>query len=135
MKDSQHQNLTQLLLDGMFLVGGGTQTRHRFERCIPHAQLAPACEAHEDRIPIAVLFRHIAPGRAGAQNPKNAVDCSPLVGNGRTTFATVRKQGVEHEPLLATVLWFSPYRAASSLSGAFDRCIAVRTACVVVAQP
>ena len=36
---------------------------------------------------------------------------------------------------LATVLWFSPYRAASSLSGAFDRCIAVRTACVVVAQP
>jgi hypothetical protein len=33
------------------------------------------------------------------------------------------------------VLWFSPCRAAGSLSGAFDRCIAVRTACVVVAQP
>src|SRR4029077_16424218 len=32
---------------------------------------------------------------------------------------------------LATVLWFSPYCAASSLSGAFDRCIAARTACVV----
>jgi len=36
---------------------------------------------------------------------------------------------------LATVLWFSPYRAASSSSGGFDRCIAVRTACGVVAQP
>ena len=36
---------------------------------------------------------------------------------------------------LATVLWFSPYCAASSLSGAFDRCIAARTACVVVALP
>src|SRR5262245_52463278 len=38
------------------------------------------------RIPIAVSFGHIAPGRAGAQYPKNAVDRSPLVGNGRTAF-------------------------------------------------
>src|SRR5262249_28119695 len=41
---------------------------------------------------------HIAPGRAGAQHPKNAVDHSPLVGNGRTPFATIRKQGVENAP-------------------------------------
>src|SRR5262249_4865549 len=61
-------------------------------------QLAPAREAYEDRIPIAVSFGHIAPGRAGAQYPKNAVDRSPLVGNGRTAFATVRKQGVENTP-------------------------------------
>jgi hypothetical protein len=33
----------------------------------------------------------------------------------------------------ATVFWFKPYRAAKSLSGAFDRCIAARIACVVVA--
>src|SRR5262249_15817796 len=52
----------------------------------------------EDRIPIAVSFGHIAPGRAGAQHPKNAVDYSPLVGNGRTPFATIRKQGVENAP-------------------------------------
>src|SRR5262249_20989748 len=49
-------------------------------------------------IPIAVSFGHIAPGRAGAQHPKNAVDHSPLVGNGRTPFATIRKQGVENAP-------------------------------------
>jgi hypothetical protein len=36
---------------------------------------------------------------------------------------------------LATVLWFRPYWAASSLSGAFDRCIAARIACVVVVLP
>src|SRR5579871_4693573 len=36
---------------------------------------------------------------------------------------------------LATVLRFRPYLAASSLSGAFDRCIAARTAYVVVALP
>ena len=46
--------------------------------------------------------------------------------------ASLTKARLRH---LATVLWFSPCRAASSLSGAFDRCIAVRTACVVVAQP
>src|SRR5262249_31495126 len=67
-------------------------------RRIPHAQLAPAREAYEDRIPIAVSFGHIAPGRAGAQYPKDAVDRSPLVGNGRAAFATIRKQGVENAP-------------------------------------
>jgi hypothetical protein len=36
---------------------------------------------------------------------------------------------------LETVFWFSPYCAANSLSGAFDRCIAARMACVVVALP
>ena len=69
-----------------------------FSNNASHTPASPPCEAHEDRIPIAVSFRHIAPGRAGAQNPKNAVDCSSLVGNGRTTFATIRKQGVENEP-------------------------------------
>ena len=43
-------------------------------------------------------FGHIARGRAGAQYPKNAVDRSPLVGNGRTAFATIGKQGVENAP-------------------------------------
>jgi hypothetical protein len=34
-----------------------------------------------------------------------------------------------------TVFGFKPYRSLSSLSGAFDRCIAARMACVVVALP
>jgi hypothetical protein len=36
---------------------------------------------------------------------------------------------------LATVFWFKPYCAASSLSGAFDRCIAAQMDCVVAALP
>ncbi len=36
---------------------------------------------------------------------------------------------------VGAVIGFSPYRSLSSLSGAFDRCIAVRMACVVVALP
>src|SRR5262245_50349308 len=36
---------------------------------------------------------------------------------------------------LATVFALRPCWAANSLSGAFDRCIAARTACVLVAQP
>ena len=35
----------------------------------------------------------------------------------------------------ATVFGLRPWRAASSLIEAFDRCIAARTACVVVALP
>src|SRR6185437_14849137 len=50
----------------------------------------------------------------------------------RPMGASLTKARLRH---LATVLWFSPYCAASSLSGAFDRCIAVRMAYVVVALP
>jgi hypothetical protein len=34
---------------------------------------------HEHRIPIAIPFGHVAPGRAGAQNPENSVDRSPFM--------------------------------------------------------
>jgi hypothetical protein len=46
--------------------------------------------------------------------------------------ASLTKARLRH---LATVFWFSPYRAANALSGAFDRCIAARMMCVVVALP
>src|SRR5262245_56280615 len=39
-------------IDGMLLVGWWPKTRQGFECGIPHAELAPACEAHKDRIPI-----------------------------------------------------------------------------------
>ena len=63
----------------------------RLEDCIPYAELAPAGEAHEDRVPIAVSLGHVAPRRASAQNPQNAVGRSPLVRDGWTTFAPIRR--------------------------------------------
>tara|TARA_R110002124_G_scaffold133942_1_gene296435 strand:- start:5879 stop:6151 length:273 start_codon:yes stop_codon:yes gene_type:complete len=46
--------------------------------------------------------------------------------------ASCTKERLRH---LATVFWFNPYWAASSLSEAAGRCIAARMACVVVALP
>jgi RloB-like protein len=82
----------------MFLVGGRPETRQRLEDCIPYAELAPAGEAHEDRVPIAVSLGHVAPRRASAQNPQNAVGRSPLVQDGGTTFAPIRQQWIENAP-------------------------------------
>src|SRR5262249_8753280 len=55
-------------IDGMLLVGWWPKTRQGFECGIPHAELAPACEAHKDRIPITVSLGHVAPRSAGAQS-------------------------------------------------------------------
>jgi hypothetical protein len=85
-------------IDGMLLVGWWPKTRQGFECGIPHAELAPACEAHKDRIPIAVSLGHVAPRSAGAQNPENTVDRSSLVRDRWTTFAPVGEQWVENAP-------------------------------------
>jgi len=85
-------------IDGMFLVGRRPERSQRFERRIPNPELAPARKAHEDRVPVAISFGHIAPGRAGASNPKNAVDRSPPVRNGGTAFAPRGEQWVENTP-------------------------------------
>lgn len=54
----------------------------------------------------------------------------------RTAFGPIGASCTKARLLhLATVFGFRPYWAASSLSGAFDRCIAARTAYVVVALP
>src|SRR5262249_40891356 len=79
-------------IDGMLLVGWWPKTRQGFECGIPHAELAPACEAHKDRIPITVSLGHVAPRSAGAQNPENTVDRSPLVRDRWTTFAPIGEQ-------------------------------------------
>ena len=85
-------------IDGMLLVGWWPKTRQGFECGIPHAELAPACEAHKDRIPITVSLGHVAPRSAGAQNPENTVDRSPLVRDRWTTFAPIGEQRVENAP-------------------------------------
>jgi hypothetical protein len=85
-------------IDGMFFVGGRPERSQRLEDCIPYAELAPAGEAHEDRVPIAVSLGHVAPRRASAQNPQNAVGRSPLVRDGWTTFAPIRQQWIENAP-------------------------------------
>src|ERR1700689_2126274 len=85
-------------VDGMFLVGRRSQARECFERGVPHTELAPAREANKHRVPIAVSFGHVAPRRARAQNPENAVDRSPLFRDSRTAFATIGKQWIENAP-------------------------------------
>jgi hypothetical protein len=65
-------------IDGMLLVCSRPKNRQGFECRVLHAELAPACEAHKDRIPTAVSRGHVAPRSAGAQNPENTVDRSPL---------------------------------------------------------
>jgi hypothetical protein len=82
------------VIDGMFLVGRGPERSQRFERRIPTPSLLQRGKAHEDRVPVAISFGHIAPGRAGAQNPKNAVDRSSPVRNGGTAFAPIGEQWV-----------------------------------------
>jgi hypothetical protein len=86
-------------VDGMLLVGRRAKGGHGLEDRIPHPELAPAGEAHENRVLIAVTLGHIAAGRASAQNPKDAIDRPPLAGNGWTTLAPIREQGVENIPL------------------------------------
>jgi hypothetical protein len=44
-------------IDGMAPCLLAAQTRQGFECRVPHAELAPACEAHKDRVPIAVVCR------------------------------------------------------------------------------
>src|SRR6266699_2927298 len=69
---------------------GGPRLASVSNTAIPHPELAPAGEAHEGRIPLAISFGQVAPRRARAQHPENAVHRSPLVRNGRTTLAPIR---------------------------------------------
>jgi hypothetical protein len=53
---------------------------------LPDAGRAPASEALVHRHPLAVLLRQVAPRRAGAHPPQNAVHDGPVVAR-RTTLA------------------------------------------------
>jgi len=47
------------------------------------------------QLQLAYLAGIFAPRRAGAQNPEDAVDCSPLSENRRATPAPIRVQRIE----------------------------------------
>jgi hypothetical protein len=85
-------------IDGLLLVGRRSKARQRLECRIPHPELAPASETHENRVPIAVPFWHVAPRSAGAQDPKNTVDRLPLARNGGTALAPIGEQWIENAP-------------------------------------
>src|SRR5262245_30451701 len=53
---------------------------------LPDACLAPSSEALIDRHPLPVFLRHIAPRRAGADAPENAIDDHTVV-ESRTALA------------------------------------------------
>ena len=85
-------------IDGMFLVGGRAKARQNLESGIPHPELAPPREAHEGRVPIAVSAWHVAPRRAGAQHPQNAINRPPLVLYRRAALATTGEKWIENGP-------------------------------------
>jgi hypothetical protein len=85
-------------IDGMFLVGGRAKARPDLESGIPHPELASPRKAHEGRVPIAVSLGHVAPGRACAQHPQNAINRPPLVLYRRPAFATVGEKWIENAP-------------------------------------
>ena len=64
-----------------------TALGHRFGEsdgdALPNTGGAPSPETPVDRVPVAVLFRHVAPRRTGAQPPENAVDDISLSSGGR----------------------------------------------------
>jgi Family of unknown function (DUF5681) len=76
-------------INGVLLVGRWRKRSQRLEDRVPNPKLAPASNAHEDRVPIAVSLWHVAPRRAGAQNPKDAVHRPPLVSNGWAALPSV----------------------------------------------
>lgn len=84
--------------------------RHRFgQTCghhLPHAGGAPAPKAARDGTPIAVPFRHIAPGRTSAQAPQNAVHrCPPVQQRPAAPTFNRRQHGIQQPPCrLAQIL-------------------------------
>ena len=65
-----------------------TALGHRFSQsdgdALPNTAGAPSPKTPVDRVPVAVLLRHIAPRRTGAQPPENTVDDVAIV-LGRTS--------------------------------------------------
>src|SRR5258707_4362567 len=69
----------------------------------PRAVPAPAVEAVVNGFPRPIAIREVAPGSAGVQDPKNAVDDGAIVGGRTTGLARVgplRKQRLDSVPLL-----------------------------------
>jgi len=62
--------------DQVFEVGVFDQ---RIENTLPNALLGPSAETLEHAVPVAELFRQIAPGCAGASDPEHRIDEKAIV--------------------------------------------------------
>src|SRR6516164_8356697 len=51
----------------------------RIENTLPNALLGPSAETLEHAVPVAELFRQIAPGCAGASEPEHRIDEKAIV--------------------------------------------------------
>jgi hypothetical protein len=67
------------------IVGHGLSERRGDD--LPDTGLAPSSETLIDRHPLAVLLRHIAPGRTGSDAPQDAIDNHAVVER-RTALAS-----------------------------------------------
>src|SRR5580658_390016 len=85
-----------------------TAFRHRLGKsdshALPDAGGAPSSEAPVDRVPVAVLLRHIAPGRTAAQPPQNAIDNIAIILGWAASaalagFSFDRQQNLQNPPL------------------------------------
>src|SRR5262245_16584017 len=65
----------------------------------PQAALAPAVEAGVDGLPGAEKLRQVAPGRAGAEDPEDAVDHEPVVLRRPSRPLSGLEQGPQDLPL------------------------------------
>src|SRR5277367_2664708 len=59
----------------------------RVENALPHALLGPTAKALEDAVPVAELFRQIAPRCARPSQPKHRIDEPAVVLAGSTSVA------------------------------------------------
>lgn len=62
------------------------------------ARFAPSSEALIDRHPLAVLLRHVAPGRAGADAPQNPVQNLPVIVRRTALSTALRRQKILQQP-------------------------------------
>lgn len=51
----------------------------QFEQCLPLTSVAPTTEPAVSVFPVTVVGWQIAPGCAGAQNPEDGIDKSPII--------------------------------------------------------
>jgi hypothetical protein len=85
-----------------------TALGHRFGEsrgdALPDTGGTPSPKTPVDRVPVAVLLRHVAPGRTGAQPPENAIDDVAIVlgrapPSALSRFSLNRQQNPQDTPL------------------------------------
>ena len=92
-------------------------------QAVPNACFSPTVEAVVGRRVGAVALRHVAPRRAGAQHPKDAVEHTPVVlGFDASPFS--RQQRLDYTPLeVGQVVAHDPSSDVSELESLFaDLC-------------